>query len=769
MEVWDNALRQLDASNEGTRSSQAFAHAVSRLLAELQKSLEEEHLAAMHGNVNEKDRSSSDRRGAPNSCTASSKEKTSGLRAQINLQEHDIAADMEDKPQRGTTKSETSGMSLFEKSSHGDSEGPKRATTGMSTMSQVNFELWPAWERTASLHNGALAKDKSMFGKVKEQRMSSFQSFEDLAEETLITDTVVLSRSRCVLMPQSLPRMLWEAVGVLVLIYDLCMISMQVFDVPSSSATTAMAYIILWYWTFDIFASCFVGYFQGDGELVMSFRKVVWKYATSWMLLDVLVVLVDWLTVGFIMFGDDAPQVLDSLGVVRISKLARVARVLRLLRVLRVRRVKGLLRSIEDQIGSEKTAIGMSLVEKIMSIVVINHVLACLWFGVGKAGNADELGNVPWIVHYDLVDKPWSYQYLGSLHWSITQFTPGSSSVQPQTNTERVCCILVLLFALVVFSMFVSSATSQITRLFGLQLSEKKKLWTLRKYLHQNKVTRDLGIRIFRYVQVALGTRRKEVRPDPEMMNLLSQPLREELYTQVLSRKVTTHPFFMLYSRSSPTVMRRICRKAISEVHLSTHDRLFDIGEACTCCFFVSAGVLHYVPYSKAGEQEKPKLVPQNTVVSEAVLWTPWFHRGDMRADVDSSLAALDASKFQDIVTQHYVDKWFVTQYADAFLMNLQEASAQGVVNDLQFDLLGKGHVKRLLVWHKFGPPPGVHESMLQAAESFCDDLESSGSPSVSLAVAQDDHDAGAPRDIGLTRQSAVDQETPYSPQLVTL
>merc|ERR1719217_450576 len=118
----------------------------------------------------------------------------------------------------------------------------------------------------------------------------------------------------------------------------------------------------------------------------MSFRKVMWKYATSWMAMDVLVVSVDWLTVGFLMFGEEAPQFLESLGIVRISKLARLTRVLRLLRLLRVRRIKTFIRSIEDHVGSERVAIVMSLVKNVFSIVVINHVLACVWFGIGCAG-----------------------------------------------------------------------------------------------------------------------------------------------------------------------------------------------------------------------------------------------------------------------------------------------------------------------------------------------------------------------------------------------
>merc|ERR1719174_708688 len=101
-------------------------------------------------------------------------------------------------------------------------------------------------------------------------------------------------------------------------------------------------------------------------------------------------------------------------------------------------------------------------------------------------------------------DAPWGYKYLLSLHWAITQFTPGSMHVQPHNIPERIFAIWCLVFGLVVFSSFLASVTQARMQLSKLMSKFERDLWLLRKYCRQNNVSRSLTLRMRRYVDIVL-------------------------------------------------------------------------------------------------------------------------------------------------------------------------------------------------------------------------------------------------------------------------
>merc|ERR1712113_285246 len=97
-----------------------------------------------------------------------------------------------------------------------------------------------------------------------------------------------------------------------------------------------------------------------------------------------------------------------------------------------------------------------------------------------------------------------SYRYATSLHWSLTQFTPASMSVQPMNSVERIFAIVVLLFGLVLFSSFVSTITTSMTQLSRTMDDRSKQFWLLRRYLKRHKVPKQLSFHVLRYIEYAV-------------------------------------------------------------------------------------------------------------------------------------------------------------------------------------------------------------------------------------------------------------------------
>ena len=68
----------------------------------------------------------------------------------------------------------------------------------------------------------------------------------------------------CVIDPESGRRLTWDMFGIAVLLIDLVMIPMQVFEIPETSALQFIGFTTLGYWTMDIFMSANSGYFTKD-------------------------------------------------------------------------------------------------------------------------------------------------------------------------------------------------------------------------------------------------------------------------------------------------------------------------------------------------------------------------------------------------------------------------------------------------------------------------------------------------------------------------
>merc|ERR1712048_619307 len=104
----------------------------------------------------------------------------------------------------------------------------------------------------------------------------------------------------------------------------------------------------------------------------------------------------------------------------------------------------------------------LGILKTLMFILVINHYIACFWFGLGKREWFQSSWPNKFLVNYP---RSFPYAYTTSLHWSITQFTPASMEVTPQNEGERVYATVVIVGALVAFSSFVSSITAAMTHI----------------------------------------------------------------------------------------------------------------------------------------------------------------------------------------------------------------------------------------------------------------------------------------------------------------
>jgi hypothetical protein len=463
--------------------------------------------------------------------------------------------------------------------------------------------------------------------------------------------------------PTSPTRLLWDFLGAFLIFYDLIMLPLDTFDPPENGFTLAMDWVILCFWTLNVFNSVTVGYLQ-HGVVVSSPRRIALKYFKTWFILDVIVLAPDWI---FTIVDLVTEQASENGDVVRLLRVMRFMRTIRLLRLLKLRKV---FETLNDMIDSEYISVIANLLRMIMTLLVINHLICCQWHMVSV--NAD---GPSWIKNHGFENSPWSYKYTTAFHWSITQFTPASMDVQPQNQTERIFTLVVVVFALVGFSYMVGSITGLLGQLRSMHAEESVLFWDLKRYLKRNKVPRGLSIRIQKYLEHAwrVQVEKKTVR-HVKLMDLLSEQLTGELKFELAVPQLSIHPMLECLIRRSKVTVNRLATGAVGHKLLAADDTLFHAGEVATHMYIVVQGKFNYVRIDAMNRPHQEVVEKGEDWIAEPVLWVQrWVHRGLLHALADSDNLTIDAKKFAEQVQLNPQAHQFAASYACNFIKWLND------------------------------------------------------------------------------------------------
>mmetsp|Transcript_54410 Transcript_54410/g.126995 ORF Transcript_54410/g.126995 Transcript_54410/m.126995 type:complete len:768 (+) Transcript_54410:89-2392(+) len=509
--------------------------------------------------------------------------------------------------------------------------------------------------------------------------------------------------------PSSAGRLIWDMLSVICLGYDVVLFPLAVFDYPESDFTFAMAAVLIAYWTTDILMSFSCGYYLPDGSVELRMCKVARRYSMTWLMPDLIIVSLDWVSFAQ-RIAAASVRSKGSQGIARLAKVSRVFRLMGLVRLLRIRRVVKVQRVLHNLMGMECTAIVATLCRNLVLILLLTHLIATVWYGIGNS--CEDAG---WL--RDLKSDYWFHNYLMSLHWSIANFTPGSSGIQPVTTSEYGFQVVVLFFALVVFSVFVSSTTSLITKLMGLHSSQSYKLRQLNTFLRQNYFPLEFRDRVDRWVHHTLESEHAQIRQeDVELLNLLSKPLREEVRAYVHLKTLHGHSFMKLVSSANKSLIRKVSNEAAESTSFAKGDVIFTFGESIDRMGFVVSGKLLYQrrwnPCETTSDGGGSKLIARDWFC-EVALWTKWHGCGTMEAEEDCQLLEVNASTFRNIVLSNRIMAKFARLYAEAVVDDLNALAQADVATyseslDDLIDLYHTGEaVQRVLDENTSSSMPG--------------------------------------------------------------
>jgi len=470
---------------------------------------------------------------------------------------------------------------------------------------------------------------------------------------------------RFIINPDAGIRIAWDMSSLSMVVYDMIMIPMALFSMPEEHPFLVMMdWTTRVFWTLDMGWSCCTGIVCADGTVEYNWRNILKTYLKTWFGLDMFIVGSDW-------FG-----VILSSGGMGLAKLARASRIARVVRLLRLVRMQEVIAGITERVQNDKLLLLLQIFKLLVFLIATCHVTACGWWGVGSATSGRS-----WSKEYKWAEKDVGEQYLVSLHWALSQFSGGIEELAPTGGVERFYTILVWVISFIAGMVMLSFLTSCLTQQYIINGSGARQMASLKKYLSQNKIPKNLIKRLCRSAKHAISG---DLQPESvDLLHVVSEPLRIEMHYEMFSRIVAAHPFFSEFLREGNHVMRRVCHSCMTMLLLDSGDVLFQKGDepAEGKMYFVVSGSFEYLDKFLVAHNVGP-----DQWLGEAALWTTWMHQGTLTAISDAKMAVIEADQFQE-VCNHYMKKakgagFNPKNYAATFVDHLNQLDE---LSDLHF------------------------------------------------------------------------------------
>eukprot|EP00929_Paragymnodinium_shiwhaense_P083266 TRINITY_DN44309_c0_g1_i1.p1 TRINITY_DN44309_c0_g1~~TRINITY_DN44309_c0_g1_i1.p1 ORF type:complete len:846 (+),score=164.42 TRINITY_DN44309_c0_g1_i1:150-2687(+) len=498
-------------------------------------------------------------------------------------------------------------------------------------------------------------------------------SIADWCKLELQTRWLKFRASDKVLHPSGATRTSWDLFGVVVVMWDVLTLPLQAFKMPEDFDRIGhvITFVSGGYWTVDIAVGFLTATISDIGEIETKHIQIARQYLKSWFWLDLVVACNDW-----IIIVTEGQQ--GTMGFVRLAKVAmRFTRLLRLVRLVKISR--NLTESM-NCVHHEGMRTLIHVVKYFTYLTLVSHYVACIWFAMSTS-----IGYPGWAE--DVTGDTSQYQYLTSLHWAMTQFTPSSMEVQPKNWQERLFACLVIASGLLLFSSFVSGIQQAMTHLRQIREKEEEKERQLRKFFHDNKISYSTSATVWKYL-----TRNRVFRPkktsakDVAIFPALPVSMRISLLSEAYSPLLSQHPLFDLLGFVEPACVRKICTQAVCSIFLQTSDELFSAAIPITAMVFVQHGTLIYT--HQHDDIDVIKVTPGMWCCEEILWGSPQkcalggILGANHNHPVDVML--VEADTFRAIAKMHD-STGLLKRYAAAFVQAFNEACVAENCTDLLF------------------------------------------------------------------------------------
>eukprot|EP00929_Paragymnodinium_shiwhaense_P100080 TRINITY_DN62125_c0_g1_i1.p1 TRINITY_DN62125_c0_g1~~TRINITY_DN62125_c0_g1_i1.p1 ORF type:complete len:996 (+),score=186.86 TRINITY_DN62125_c0_g1_i1:127-3114(+) len=538
-----------------------------------------------------------------------------------------------------------------------------------------------------------------------------------LAKMNTHTFQTVIDLSGYVIHPGSQFRLSWNAVCLLFICYDLCMLPMEPFKARDLAPDVfrIIEWFICFFWTIDLLLGFRTGYYTG-AQLETNSRRVATHYLKTYFVLDFFVVGMEWIAR---VTGD-----FSSVSLLRTTRTMRAIRLARLAKLLRVAKLTGLWSSLKEYFNSNMLHLCITVFVLTIFVSISIHLTSCAWYAIGIDGNGGWTTLETYEGDYEVM-----FWYVAAARWAISQLNGQTDVDERRTMPERAfTCLVGIVLAVIVKAAFMSMLTKTLLDLSDLRSQSNRRRRLVNEYLERNSISPELTFTVKRHLR-DYQDRERDAQKEEQVLRILPRHVQADVLFEIRAPILRHHNLMNSISAFSQAVMRYVCRSVVQPIGAIKNEIVFDTGDPCARMLFFVKGQMEYgdaisptvvnvmssnpplqrrnsdsstqadsEPLSPTswrdsistgrlarqktdlGDMIAPKQVNPNTAVSlspgkslsEAALWLEWSNKGRLVAESLSYMYALDAMVFGKAMRQHADVHAITVLYARQFWEELQ-------------------------------------------------------------------------------------------------
>mmetsp|Transcript_43553 Transcript_43553/g.100303 ORF Transcript_43553/g.100303 Transcript_43553/m.100303 type:complete len:855 (+) Transcript_43553:74-2638(+) len=488
--------------------------------------------------------------------------------------------------------------------------------------------------------------------------------------------------NQCMLDPSSRRRFMWDALASVMILYDITTLPMNWgfgWALPDV-ANVIMTWVVMAFFTTDIPLTCFTGYYS-EGRLVMRPKKVLANYAKSYMFLDMLAVLPDW--VVLIM---DLTWGHSEGGYFRISKSMRMLRILRTVKLVRLARLNRFASELIAGIQNEYWMSFFKIGKLSALLLLVSHYAACGWFALGDTQSGG------WVSD-EMRGRSFLRQYLTCLEWSLSNYTGGVFWADASTVAELSYACLVCFLSMLLGAYLVSSFTNTISHMTRFHGQSIQRRWHINQFMQDQRVTKTLQVRVRKYLtQVANQNINDDLQDISSIFVNMPPYLLMELNAEVIAPVLYRHHMLKSCATTWPLFIHKMCQDCVHQVRLIEEEILFAVHEDCRYLSFPIDGLVLY-EHSEGGEEN----VEKHRWYSEVAMYLSFVHCGSMRCLEVAQFICLVLDAFERIISQHPgLHRELMDQAIEVRTWALERQDSEGAISDLTVTDTGYRAVERM-------------------------------------------------------------------------
>ena len=305
-----------------------------------------------------------------------------------------------------------------------------------------------------------------------------------------------------ILYPKEIYKLVWDAfIASLILYAALTQPLQAAFDAfnegPNFFGLQVMDYLVNGFFLLDMIVTLNTAYYSEKYDAYVTVRSMIFfKYLNNYFFVDLIS------SIPFDIIAKEALLARSSsdLSSVQLIKTVRLIRLIKLLKLAEIRKQLNLL--IESM---PVNAALVAVCYTVMTVAIIGHFLACVWWGV-----ASSISDDPWFAHCypndtDLTLSPFRVQYVAALYLAVTTLTStGFGDISPSNVEEQMLAIFIFIFGAIAYGYVTANIVTIIGNIGRNDARSDRFTHQIREYLDSDEISSTFLREVIRHAKNVL-------------------------------------------------------------------------------------------------------------------------------------------------------------------------------------------------------------------------------------------------------------------------